>query len=195
LWSQSQGEWEEQVSSLKSNAWLAAIVVGLIFVVAGAFMLVQGAQARNDVRNGLQAEAITTSSDATLFGVDAGLPVDNATTAKAQADVIHYHSLTGDKQVIDGQIVGGTPYSGMSRDDPARATYLDGVALRGALMLAYTGFKVSDLVQGIGAAFVLMGIATGGLLGPALYWAVRPVTEKETARVPEGRQVPAAVKS
>jgi hypothetical protein len=182
------------VNVLKQRLWVAAVAVGVIFVISGAVMLWQGAAARSDVREGLQEENITTSSDATLFGVEAGIPVDNATTAKAQADVIHFHSLGGeDKQVVDGKIVGGTPYSGMARDDPARATYLDGVALRSALMLAYTGFKVSDLVMGLGAAFVLVGLSTAGLLGPALYWAPRTATEAERARQAAGVTAPAKI--
>jgi hypothetical protein len=183
------------VSVLKFNAWWAALVVGVVFVIAGAVMFVQGAAARADVKAGLVAEQITTSADAELFGVAAGLPVDSASTAWAEAETIHYHSLGGDKSVVDGKIVGGTPYSQMAREDPARATYATGVSLRSALTLAYMGFKVADLVQGIGAAFVMIGFVTAGLLGPALYWAPRTSKESELARAAEARQVPAAVKS
>lgn len=174
------------MSSIKQQLWVAAVAVGLIFVISGAVMLWQGNVAKGDVKAGLQAEAVTTGADAELFGVAAGLPVDSPETAWAQAETIHYHSLKGeagvDKQVVDGKIIGGIPYSGMEREDPARATYLNGVALRTALTQAYMGFKVADLVMGVGAAFVLVGLSVAGLLGPALYWAANAATVREESR-------------
>lgn len=183
------------MATIKKNIWMAAIVAGLIFAIAGAVMVWQGADAKAQVKDGLVAENVTVSSDASLFGQKGGELVDSASTAKLQADIIHYHSLTGDKSVVNGKIVGGTPYSGMSRDDPARATYLDGVALRSSLMLAYMGFKVGDLVMGLGAAFILVGVSTAGLLAPALYWAPRPSTESETEAATAARQALARAES
>ncbi len=177
------------MSSIKRYIWIAAVLAGVIFVATGAVMLVQGANAKAAVKDGLVQENVTIGADAALFGQQSGVLVDSAATAKLQADIIHFHSLAGeDKQVVDGKIVGGTPYSGMKRDDPARATYLDGVTLRSSLMLAYMGFKVGDLVMGLGAAFILIGVSTAGLLAPALYWAPRPATEAEAETAKAARQ-------
>jgi hypothetical protein len=56
----------------------------------------------------------------------------------------------------------------MDRNDPARATYLNSVTLRTALMESYLAFKVSDLVLGMGVIVVLLGlshVALGSFLG------------------------------
>jgi hypothetical protein len=53
--------------------------------------------------------------------------------AKAQADAIKAHML---------KTTGGKTYAELSRDDPNRATYLNSVTLRTALMESYLAFKV-----------------------------------------------------
>ena len=56
----------------------------------------------------------------------------------------------------------------MDRDDPARATYLNSVTLRTALMESYMAFKTADLVMGVGVIVALLGlshVALGGFLG------------------------------
>lgn len=84
--------------------------------------------------------------------------VDDADTARAQADAIKTHTL-------------GTwgPYSELPRDDPRRAQFIDGVALRTALSMAVMGFKLTDLVIAAGAILLLAGVATVVLATPALY--------------------------
>jgi hypothetical protein len=63
---------------------------------------------------------------------------------------------------------GGKTYAELDRDDPLRATYLQSVTLRTALMESYLAFKVADLVMGIGLIVALLGasqIVLGGFLG------------------------------
>jgi hypothetical protein len=122
---------------------------------AGAFMMYEGRAAHNEVRDTLADERIITAEDAEipLAGVN------SAAEAKAQADIIRVHAL---------EASGGKTYAEMSRDDPARATYLNSVTLRTALMESYLAFKVSDLVVGMGALVVLLGlshVALGAFLG------------------------------
>jgi hypothetical protein len=111
--------------------------------------------AHNDVRDTLAEERIITAEDAAIPLAE----VDSAAEAKAQADIIHEHALAA---------TGGKTYAELDRDDPARAVYLNSVTLRTALMESYMAFKVADLVTGIGAIVVLLGlshVALGGFLG------------------------------
>lgn len=136
-------------------AWVGAIAFGFVLMGAGAFMMYEGRAAHNEVRDTLADERIITAEDAEipLAGVN------SAAEAKAQADIIRVHAL---------EASGGKTYAEMSRDDPARATYLNSVTLRTALMESYLAFKVSDLVVGMGALVVLLGlshVALGAFLG------------------------------
>ncbi len=149
--------------------WLVPVVLGLVFVGAGAFMVQQGRAAKDEVRAALIQEKVTTSKDARIPEA----LVSDAATADAQADAILAHSLTSSN---------GLTYAEMKRDDPARATYLDGVTLRTALNLAVMGFKVSDLVIGIGAFIIVMGVTNIAVMAPVLYWLRGTEAEKVPAR-------------
>jgi hypothetical protein len=127
-------------------AWLGAVVFGILLAGAGLFMVRQGRMAHDDVRDTLSSERIVTAEDA---GVPAA-PVTGPEEAKAQADVIREHVLT---------ITGGKTYAELARDDPNRNTYLQSVTLRTALMESYLAFKISDLVVGVGAIVVLLGLS------------------------------------
>jgi len=141
--------------------WLAALALGICLSSGGIFMLVRGVDVRNQIRDELRAEQITTSQDASKPGV----LVDDAETAKAQADAIKQHTL-------------GTwgPYSQLPRDDPRRAQFVDGVALRSALNMAVMGFGVTELVIGAGAIVLVAGLATLFLAAPGLYFLADMVT-------------------
>ncbi len=136
-------------------AWIGAIAFGVVLIAAGGFMMYEGRMAHNEVRDTLADERIITSEDA-------GIPlaeVDSAAEAQAQADVIRTHIL---------ETTGGKTYAELDRNDPNRAVYLNSVTLRTALMESYLAFKVSDLVVGMGAIVVLLGlshVALGAFLG------------------------------
>jgi hypothetical protein len=114
----------------------------------------------------LRAEQIVTSQDASIPGVI----VDDAETARAQADVIKEHTL-------------GTwgPYSELPREDPRRAQFVDGVALRTALNMAVMGFGITDLVIGAGVIVIIAGVATIALATPALYFLAGMVVKHQEA--------------
>ena len=84
--------------------------------------------------------------------------IEDAATAQMQADAIKHHTL-------------GTwgPYSQLPKDDPRRAQFIDGVALRSALNMAVMGFGITDLLVGAGLIIVLAGVASIGLATPGLY--------------------------
>ncbi len=136
-------------------SWLGAVVFGFILVGSGVFMIYEGRSAHDDVRDTLADEKIISSEDADIPLAE----VDSASEAKAQADAIREHAL---------EASGGKTYAEMDRDDPARATYLNSVTLRTALMESYLAFKTADLVMGMGAIVILLGlshVAMGGFLG------------------------------
>jgi hypothetical protein len=134
---------------------LGAILFGFALVGAGAYMINEGRLAHDDVRDALADERIISAEDAEIPLAN----VDSAAEAKAQADIIRVHAL---------EQSGGKTYAEMERDDPARAVYLNSVTLRTALMESYIAFKTADLVMGVGAIVVLLGlsqVALGGFLG------------------------------
>jgi hypothetical protein len=146
--------------------WISSAILGLLLVVGGAYMIVQGISVRNEIRDELRDEQIVTSNDADPPGV----LVDDAETARAQADVIKEHTL-------------GTwgPYSELPREDPRRAQFIDGVTLRTALNMAVMGFGVTELVIGAGALVLLAGLATLVLATPGLYFLAGMVIPRESA--------------
>jgi len=136
-------------------AWLGAIVFGLGLVGAGLFMVKEGRDAYDEVKTTLAEERIITSEDADIPLA----PVTGPGEAKAQAEAIRQHAL---------RISGGKTYAEMDRNDPNRATVLNSVTLRTALMQSYMAFKVSDLVSGVGAIVALLGashVVLGAYLG------------------------------
>ncbi len=140
---------------IRRYMWVVPVLIGLVFVGAGVYMITEGLAAKNEVHDTLVAEQITTSDDATIPGA----LVESAATARAQEVLIREHTL--------GEM---GPYSGMERDDPQRETYLKGVTLRNALNMAVLGFNVSNLVIGIGALVVVIGLTNISVMAPVLFW-------------------------
>ena len=138
--------------------WIAPLAIGLAFIVAGVYMVVEGRDAKDEVRDAIVRENITTSKDASIPGV----LVDDADTAKSQAAVIEKHVL---------DITGGKPYAELPRDDPNRNTVLQSVTLRSALNLAVMGFRVSDLVIGLGIFMLVIGGTFIVFIAPAVYYS------------------------
>lgn len=132
-------------------------------MIGGAYMVFSGIDVRNEIKEELRAEQIRTSQDASIPGV----LVEDAETARAQADVIKEHTL-------------GTwgPYSELPREDPRRAQFIDGVALRTALNMAVMGLGVTDLLIGTGILVLVAGAATVFLATPGLYFLAGMVIER-----------------
>jgi hypothetical protein len=139
----------------KSLPGIIAGLLSLVLIGAGAIMLLQGIDAREQVRLSLEAENITTPDDASIPNV----PVNSAATALAQAEIIQEHTLA----TTEGQT-----WADMDREDPMRQFYLSAVTLRTSLMSAYMAFKLADLVIGLGALFLVVGIGGGIASGLAL---------------------------
>ena len=159
------------LNTIRRLFWIIPVLLGIVFIAAGAYMVSEGRSAKDEVRSALVAEQITTSKDASIPST----LVTNVDTAQSQEAIITKHTL-------------GTwgPYSKLDRADPNRATYIDGVALRTALNLAVMGFKVSDLVIGMGAFLVAVGLTNVFVLAPVVFWLRQPAPtgEKATGRKP-----------
>lgn len=161
---------------MRKHLWKISALFGAAIMAIGLTFIVLGFQARGEVRNGLRAERITTKDPAiqlTYAGArapkDVEVPeilVDTPSEAKDMAEMIRIHSLN-----LKGSE--GKTYPEMSRDDPNRATYLNGVTLRTALMQAYMAFRIADMIIAIGAIIAVIGAGIAMLISPALYWGSR----------------------
>ena len=156
-------------STIRRFMWIVPVILGLVFIGAGAYMISEGFAGKDQVRSELVAEQITTTEDAAIPNA----PVDSAATAKAQADVIKKHTLEATE---------GKTYAQMDREDPQRDFYLKSVTLRSALMQTYMGFRIADLVIGLGAFVVVLGVSNVFLLAPVLFW----IREGAPMGAPEG---------
>jgi hypothetical protein len=214
--------------------WLAPIVLGIAFLGGGLYMVREGGNAHNDVRDSIIQEDITVSADAPAFG---GETVDSAAKADAQSEAILEHTLTstggylyadmGQYLLPEGTYIlpngtyltpdggttqevalaakdaSGTPVitttdkalaaknasdqsirawtsdkkvaandaSGTPVANPLRTTAQTSAFLRTSLGVAVMGFKVSDLVIGMGFFMVAVGATFILFLAPAVYYA------------------------
>jgi hypothetical protein len=163
---------------------IALMVLGLIFVAAGVYTAGRGFDARDQVRDELIAQRITTPEDASIPNVR----VDSAATARSMADIIGHHAdeSTGGKTYAElGRFlaVGG----GDTNDDtkalkgadgkpvanPIRNVAFQASSLRTSLYTSVMAFNVADLVVGLAAMMAALGIAVGGV-GVALAGLAMP---------------------
>jgi hypothetical protein len=214
--------------------WLAPLGLGVLFLAAGVFMIMEGRNAHDDVRDSVVQESITVSEDAPAF---AGETVDSAGKADAQSDAILEHTLAatggylyaemgrlllpegnymlpnGTYMTPDGGTTqdvnkaakddGGNPINvttdetlaaknasdqpirawtsnaelaatddtGKPVDNPLRTTAQNSAFLRTSLGVAVMGFRVSDLVVGMGAFMLAIGGAFVLFIAPAIYYS------------------------
>jgi hypothetical protein len=141
-------------------------VLGLVSIIIGAVMIIAGAVTWGMVSTKLAAENITVSADAPML---AGAKVTGPIEAFVQADVINGHAL---------KATGGKTYAELGKDDPLRATAMNGSFLRSSLFTSVIAFGVALFAIGVGALAILLG------------WAVRllgaPQPADAQVRVPAG---------
>lgn len=146
------------VHIIRHYIWIAPMVLGFVFIGGGIFMMTEGQSAKDEVRDSVVSENIITSADASIPNV----LVDNAAKARAEADVIGVHYL---------EITGGKTYADLDRDDPNRETAFRAVQLRTSLNLAVMGFKVADLVIGLGVFMIVVGATFIIFMAPAVFYS------------------------
>ena len=153
----------------KSLPGLIALALSVVLVGAGVVMLIMGVDARTQVQTALAAENITTPDDASIPST----PVTTAATAMSQAEIIQEHTL---------ETTGGQTWADMDREDELRPYYLQAVTLRTSLMSAYMGFKVAELVIGLGALFLTLGLGGGAAtIAASRRSTAAPAGRRETA--------------
>lgn len=170
---------------------LMLIVLGFVFLGAGAYTVSRGFDAKDQVRDELIAQNITTPDDASIPGVQ----VNSISTARSMADIIDTHARDA---------AGGLTYSEMGRfmaanGDPAgtsseddallgddgkpvpnalRNTAFQASSLRTSMYTSVMAFEISNLVVGLGLMIAVLGFAVGGL-GVALGGLVIPSLAKK----------------
>lgn len=125
-------------------ASIASIVAGVVMIIAGMFTW-------SLVQRELKDERVTVSADAEAF---AGDKVEGPLTAYTEAMTIKKHAL---------ETSGGKTYAELDRDDPVRATVMNGAFLRASLFTSVVSFGVAALVMGLGVLFIIVGVALLGL--------------------------------
>ena len=162
------------------------IVVGIAFVGGGGYTIYRGFDARDQVRDELIAQDITTPEDASIPNAR----VDDVATARSMADIIGIHAeestggLTyaelGRFMAANGDPAGTSDEAAALKGDDGkpvpngiRNTAFQASALRTSLYTSVMAFEVSNLVLGIGALLLVLGLAVGGV-GVALGALVIP---------------------
>ena len=128
-----------------------ARLIGLVTIIAGVLLILAGGVTWGMVRGQLADEKITVAEDAASF---AGAQVTGPLEAFAQADIINKHALEGS---------GGKTYAELDREDPARATVMNGSFLRASLFTSVIAFGVAAFAMGMGVLFLLVGFAIRSL--------------------------------
>ena len=122
-------------------------LLGTLVLVAGVILGLSGAGTWALVQTSLADERVTVAEDAERF---AGEKVDGPLTAYYEADIIEKHALEGS---------GGKTYAELDREDPARASVMNGSFLRASLFTSVVSFGIAAMAMGLGIVFVLIGIA------------------------------------
>jgi hypothetical protein len=145
----------EQIAQANADAFTARTeksgrtvrLLGSLVLAAGVILSLSGAGTWAFVQSSLAGENITVAEDAARF---AGEPVDGPLTAYYEADIIEHHALASSK---------GKTYAELDREDPVRATVMNGSFLRASLFTSVVSFGVAAMAMGLGLIFVLIGFA------------------------------------
>lgn len=153
-------------------AFVLAALAGVAMIVAGPIMLYKGFDGRSQVSAQLSQEHITVSPD-TPDKAFANKPVKDGASAQAQADVIWKHMM----EASGGKTYAQIPHEGATKEQLAvRSTLASGDSLRGSLLSSVLAWNVANLVIGLGAAFLGLGVVF-----LALAWTLYP----SRVRVPD----------
>ena len=122
-------------------------LLGALVMIAGLILGAAGVATWVMVQTSLSGERITVAEDAKRF---AGERVDGPLTAYYQADIIKSHSLAAS---------GGKTYAELDREDPVRATVMNGSFLRASLFTSVVSFGIAAMAVGLGVVFAAIGYA------------------------------------
>ena len=131
-------------------------IIGTLIIVAGIILGLSGAGTWALVASSLGDERITVAEDATRF---AGEKINGPLTAYYEADIIETHSL---------EASGGKTYAELDREDPVRATVMNGSFLRASLFTSVVSFGIAAMAMGLSVVFVLIGFALRAIAHPRI---------------------------
>ena len=139
-------------------------LIGLLTIIAGAFMIIAGGVTWGAVSTQLAAENITVPDDAAFA---AGTKVDNPISAFAQADIINTHALAGSDGLTYAELgnkakeleAAGASQEEIDAVKAQRASVMNGSFLRASLFTSVVAYGVAALVIGLGVLFILVGVA------------------------------------
>jgi hypothetical protein len=155
---------------------IALMVLGFVFVLAGVYTATRGFDAKDQVREELLAQNITTPEDASIPNAK----VRDTDTARSMADIIDVHArestdgltyaelgrfmaANGDPAGTSDETAALIGEDGNPVPNAARNTAFQAASLRTSLYTSVMAFNVADLVVGLGAMIVVLGLAVGGL--------------------------------
>ena len=145
--------------------------MGQFFLPEGTFVLPKGTY--------MTADGGTTQDVALAATDDEGNPIytttDEALAAKNANDQ-PIRAWTSDRTLA------ATDDSGNPVPNSLRTTAQTSAFLRTSLGVAVMGFKVSDLVVGMGAFLAVLGLMSVLIIAPATYWATVVADEHERSR-------------
>jgi hypothetical protein len=153
---------------------IALIVVGLVLIGSGIYTRYRGYDASNRVQAEVVAQNITTPEDASIPNAR----VRDAETAESMANIIAHHAdeATGGRTYaelgrflsVDGSDTNDEAQAMIGADgrpvaNPLRATAFQASALQTSLYTSILAFNVAELVAGLGAVVIVLGLAVGGV--------------------------------
>jgi hypothetical protein len=155
---------------------IALMLLGLVFVAAGVYTASRGFDAKSTVKHELVAQNITTTPDASMPNVQ----VNSIASAQSMADIIDHHardgaggltySELGRFMAADGSVAGTSDEAAalMGADgkpvaNALRNTAFQASSLRTSLYASIMAFNIADLVVGLGAMILVLGLALGGV--------------------------------
>jgi len=127
-------------------------IISYVLMVAGLLMVIAGGTTWGIVSTQLGEENITVADDAKAFG---GADVTGPLEAFYEADIIKHHALDA---------TGGKTYAELDREDPLRATAMNGSFLRASLFTSVVAFGVAAFAIGMGIVLILVGYAFTAIL-------------------------------
>jgi hypothetical protein len=146
--------------------------MGQYYLPEGTYMLPNGTY--------MTADGETTQDVAQAAKDDEGNPVNTTTDAALAAKNSNDEPIrawTSDKTLA------ATDSSGSPVPNSLRTTAQTSAFLRTSLGVAVMGFKVSDLVVGLGAFLIFIGVMNVLIMSPVTYWSSVVADEHERTRV------------
>ena len=157
---------------MKKAVAVALVGLGISFLGAGAYAVDRGLDAKAQVRAELSAQNIRTPADAAVPNT----PVRDVETATAMADIVDFHARKAAKGLsfaemgrfvarsgdpagtsVEADAVRGP--DGQPVRNPLRTVAFESSAVRTGLFTTVMAFNVADLVVGLGAMTLALGLA------------------------------------